>query len=387
MMYLLRSGSRNSFNHDGKDVRWYKNFRKLFGVSLPHMDTVDSVMERIDECVLEKLKVQLIRVLLSKRIFHKFKRQGSFIISIDGTGLFSFASKPYKSCPYKSSKNGKVTYHQGVVEAKLVCSNGMSISICTEFVNNEDGQTKQDCEYKATLRLMEKLKKYFVRLPMTIVLDGLYAKQPIIQTIKANRWDFHIVWKDKTLYKQQDQLEAFRKQGKVITKYRTHVVNAQTRVEYEYEYISEPMKYKDIALYYIAVKECHISIKDGNKTEEKVQTWKYLSSIKADDASIRMLIESARLRWKVENEGFNTQKNHGFALHHKMNRTNLIAMKNYYQALQIAHLIDQLITLCKNTTVAMYGSIIKFWQYVCSELRILPDLDIDPIGIKINLRY
>ena len=57
---------------------------------MPHMDTVDQVMERIDETLMERLKVELIRVLLGKRVFHKFKRQGKFIISIDGTGVFKF---------------------------------------------------------------------------------------------------------------------------------------------------------------------------------------------------------------------------------------------------------------------------------------------------------
>ena len=41
---------------------------------------------------------------------------------------------------------------------------------------------------------------------------------------------------------------------------------------------------------------------------EKITTKKYLSSIKADDATIRMLIEIVKLRWKVENEGFNALK-------------------------------------------------------------------------------
>lgn len=386
-MYLLRCGSRNSFNNDGRDVQWDKNFKQLFGVRMPHMDTVDQVMERIDETLMERLKVELIRVLLGKRVFHKFKRQGKFIISIDGTGVFKFSELPYENCPHKTSKHAKLTYHQPVVEAKLVGSNGMSLSVCTEFVINEDGKTKQDCEYNATLRLMTKLKKSFSRLPITIVLDGLYAKQPIMQKIMDNGWDFHIVWKDKTLMGLQEQIGVFRKQEKVITKHRAHIINQKTRVEYCYEYLSKSLKHKGVHLYYLGVTETTINLIGDNKTEEKVSSWKFMSSVSPDDESIRMLIESARLRWKIENEGFNVQKNHGFALHHKMNRTNLTAIKNYYQALQIAHLLDQLITLCKNTSVHMYGSIIKFWQYVCSELRIKESLEIDTNPIKINLRY
>lgn len=354
---------------------------------MPHMDTVDQVLERLDETMMEKLKVQLIRVLLNKRVFHKYKKQGKFIISLDGTGVFKFSELPYENCPHKTSKNGKLTYHQPVVEAKLVGSNGMNLSLGTEFVINEDGQTKQDCEYKATLRLLDKLKKSYKRLPMTIVLDGLYAKNPIMRTITDNKWDFHIVWKDKTLMAQQDEIEALGTQQKVKTKHRTQVINAKTRIEYHYEYLSEPLRHKDADLYYLGVTETTITLTGDNETEEEVSKWKFMSSLLPDDGSIRILIESARLRWKIENEGFNVQKNHGFALHHKMNRNNITAIKNYYQALQIAHLIDQLITLCKNTTVHTYRTVILFWQYVCSELRILENFNIETIPIKINLRY
>ncbi len=70
-------------------------------------------------------------------------------------------------------------------------------------------------------------------------------------------------------------------------------------------------------------------------------------------------------------------------MHHKMYSKSIAAIKNYYQVLQIAHLIDQLITLCKNTTVHIYGTIIKYWEQVCSEIKILEDLDIESVH-KIN---
>lgn len=46
---------------------------------------------------------------------------------------------------------------------------------------------------------------------------------------------------------------------------------------------------------------------------------------------------------KIENEGFNDQKNQGYALEHKFSRVSFPAMKNYYQCLQIAHIINQLV--------------------------------------------
>jgi hypothetical protein len=52
--------------------------------------------------------------------------------------------------------------------------------------------------------------------------------------------------------------------------------------------------------------------------------------------------QTGRLRWKIENEGFNTQKNLGHNLEHRYSRTDFNAVKNYYQCMQIAHLIEQL---------------------------------------------
>lgn len=44
----------------------------------------------------------------------------------------------------------------------------------------------------------------------------------------------------------------------------------------------------------------------------------------------------------MENEGFNTQKNGGYAMQHKYSRHHPMAQRNYYHFMQIAHLINQL---------------------------------------------
>jgi hypothetical protein len=41
--------------------------------------------------------------------------------------------------------------------------------------------------------------------------------------------------------------------------------------------------------------------------------------------------------------GFNSQKNHGYYLGQKFSRTDFTATQNYYQRLQIAHMINQLV--------------------------------------------
>ena len=51
--------------------------------------------------------------------------------------------------------------------------------------------------------------------------------------------------------------------------------------------------------------------------------------------------EGGRLRWKIENEGFNVQKNGGYNLEHAYTK-NEHGSKIYYLPVQIAHLLMQL---------------------------------------------
>ncbi len=49
------------------------------------------------------------------------------------------------------------------------------------------------------------------------------------------------------------------------------------------------------------------------------------------------------------------QKNHGYALEHQYARSSWLAAKNYYQCLQIAHLINQLLVLSQTFQQHLIG--------------------------------
>jgi hypothetical protein len=57
---------------------------------------------------------------------------------------------------------------------------------------------------------------------------------------------------------------------------------------------------------------------------------------------IELSNQGGRLRWKIENEGFNVQKNGGYALEHIYTHHPLSA-KVFYLLLQLAHTLAQLI--------------------------------------------
>ena len=46
------------------------------------------------------------------------------------------------------------------------------------------------------------------------------------------------------------------------------------------------------------------------------------------------------MRWRIENEGFNTQKKHGYYLEHLYSQ-NYWALKNHYYLIQTGHMLGQ----------------------------------------------
>ncbi len=73
--------------------------------------------------------------------------------------------------------------------------------MATELVKTPLGQEyeKQDCELKAIVRLSEKIKQMYPRLPIVIAADGLYPNDNVFKTCASDGWRFIITFKDGNL--------------------------------------------------------------------------------------------------------------------------------------------------------------------------------------------
>jgi hypothetical protein len=67
----------------------------------------------------------------------------------------------------------------------------------------------------------------------------------------------------------------------------------------------------------------------------------FLTDLPINLTNCESTVEDGRRRWRIENEGFNQQKNHGYNLKHTFCE-NYNAMKVHYFLIQIAHIIGQL---------------------------------------------
>ena len=77
------------------------------------------------------------------------------------------------------------------------------------------------------------------------------------------------------------------------------------------------------------------------KGEVKVTTFQWITNIKITQGNAIKIAETGRLRWKIENQGFNRQKNWQADITHACS-WNENALKNHYLMQQISDFIKQL---------------------------------------------
>lgn len=100
------------------------------------------------------------------------------------------------------------------------------------------------------------------------------------------------------------------------------------------------------------------------------------------------IVKTGRQRWKIENQGFNVQKNHGYFIEHSFSK-DYNAMKNHYLLAQIAHIIRQLM----ENGIEIFRKYKKTLKNISFELleifrnRILSKNEIEEIYSKCQIRF
>jgi hypothetical protein len=90
----------------------------------------------------------------------------------------------------------------------------MTIPLMSEFLTYAQSDTdadKQDCERNAFKRLARRLKAEFKRLPIMVLLDGLYPNGPVVEICRRNNWQFMTVLQDKSLISVWEEYEGLKK--------------------------------------------------------------------------------------------------------------------------------------------------------------------------------
>ena len=341
LMFLCRLGARRQIGILLRNGPSAGKLSALFGVEgFPHGDTLNYLFRRLDPESVQEVVTDMTERLIRKKVLYPYRLLGrSFVVAVDGTGILTY---PRRHCPHclTQTQNGKTTYFHKVLEAKLITPHGFSFSLMSEFIENvEEEMTKQDCELRAFYRLAKRLKMRFPRLPIVLSLDGLYAGGPTFALCRELGWKFMIVLKDRDLPSVNEEFHAL---AKLQRENRLKWQAGNQSVQQSFRWVTD-IGYidSDKREHLLSVLECLETRKDA-RGQEKTTKFQWVTNLRlTQNRVVEIANNGGRIRWKIENEGFNVQKRGGYGLEHAYS-DDPTATKIFYFLLQIAHLLHQL---------------------------------------------
>lgn len=359
-LFLLRLGSKRDIKYKLSTEDFLKNLctiTNIYDDKTAHHDTVEYFLERLEPEQLYKVRYMMANRLIRSKCLNKFRLLDSyFMIAIDGTGHLVYKERHCPHCLTKKKDGEILYYYHNVLEAKLVTGSGLAISVETEFICNNDGTTKQDCELRAFYRMVKRLKGRFPQLKICLLLDSLYAASPVMDILKRYNWKYITTFKRGSM---PERYEEFLKLKNLCPENEIEIAN--DKLSQKYGWVND-IDHKGNFFDVLELEESGI---------DKQTRFVWLTNFKIGKNNITKIARGGRLRWKIENEGFNVQKNRGFNLEHPYSQ-NEIAMKNFYLLLQIAYIISQLMekgSLLKDKIEKVFGSVSNVFEQLLEDLR------------------
>ncbi|MFZ5688884.1 MAG: transposase family protein [Bacillota bacterium] len=358
LLFIFQYNSRREANRELSCPGISDTLRSVFPEvdSIPHMDTLARLLESIPADNLEDILGTTVRKLLRKKKLKAFLVEKHYVVAIDGTQKFTRTVPFAPEALHRKSRN-----YVYILEAALVCPQGIVVPLLAEFCENQDSQEKQDCELKAFHRLAPRLKKLMGKLPLLIVADGLYPNGPVMQICRKNNWDFMIVLPSNCLKSVWE--DAFGIHQLEPEQTRTQQWGDRTQVfwwanELSYVWQDAENKHHRLVL--------HVVVCNETWGENEQATWAWVSGTPLTRKNvINRCNRAARHRWGIE-ENFLIEKRHGYNYEHPFSY-DWNALKGWHALMRLAHLINILtlhtVALWETVqTLGMRGTLRFLWQ-------------------------
>ena len=362
LVFVFQYGSRRAANAEITRPMFEHNLRLLFPQleSLPHSDTLFRLLCRIDVQAIEQAHIALVNQLIRNKKFSRYLINNCYPIGIDGTQKIAFSDlwdehllqrRIGPKVDPDSEEKQRYQYYVYVLEASLCFRNGMVIPLMSEFLQYEEGageQRKQDCESKAFHRLAARIKKAFPRLPILLLLDGLYPNGPIMQRCRDYHWDFMIVLKDGSLPTVWEEYHSLRHEQEDDRRQqdwgeRRQLFEWVNAIRYEYG----PNAKKFLDIHVVLCREQWEEVDPETLqivTKHSKHAWISSRPLSRLNVHTRCNL-GARYRWGIEGT-FLVEKHQGYSYEHAFAK-NWNAMKGYHYLMRLAHLINTLARFSK----------------------------------------
>jgi len=366
----MKLGSRRRIRFKFHTAGCRDNLNRLAGTHLDavaYPTTLGDLLVQLDPGPLSRIPAQVLRDIIRQRGLERWRLLDRwYLVVFDATGIRHYHKRHCEHCltqtvtttDSKGKPVAKTLYYHLVLAAKLVTSSGLAFPIASEFVENPGPDPDvQDCELKAFYRLAPQVKALFPQLPICVLLDSKYAGEPTFALCDQFRWQYLIVFKEGSMPATFAEFETL----KTLTPEQTRQAVYEGAPQ-QHHWVND-VDYNGRKLH---VLEC-VETRDLQTTR---RVW--ISSLRVTAKNcVKLANAGGRQRWKIENQGFNIQKNGGYNLEHPYSQ-DYTGMKNFYVLLQLGHFLSQLMehgSLIKPVLLKLYGSLRDFTEALREEFR------------------
>jgi len=384
-MMLLQDPSLLEFQRRIEDKKQFSNLSNVFQVqSVPKDTQMRQSLDQIPTNLLNPIFSDWFQRLQRGKHLEQYKfLDRYYLVPVDGSQYFSSNTIQCSGCLQANSKSGTRYYHQ-ILQAVIVHPDMRQVlPLAPEPIQNTDGNKKQDCEINAGKRIVANIRKQHPKLPIIIVGDGLYSKQPFVDAAKQSRMSFILVAKPddhKVLFEWVHELQALGDGDSL------ELTDKKGR-KHRYRWIN------NVPL-------------NGSKDADNVNFFQYelipknkvtyrnswVTDIAVDELNVVDLVKGGRARWKIENETFNTLKNQGYHIEHNYGHGSQHLSMNFFvlnlmafYMHQIFELTDRLYQRCrlKTSSRKAFFSLLRYtfqlllfrdWQHFLNFIHAPPDV-------------
>jgi hypothetical protein len=384
-LYLFQLGSRRQldFDLDAQDTHVLDNLNRLAQTeqtTRPVHDTLDYFLGHVRVQAFTDLRLHMVRRLIRMKALDAARLLGYLVVVVDGTGLLCFHRRHCEHCLVQRHEHTTLYLHQ-VLEAKMIGPAGVVLSVASEFIENADAaaaqgqgaeKIKQDCELKAFSRLAPQLKQAFPQAQLVLSGDSLFACGRVLDECFRRDWGFVLTFKEghlPALWQEYESLLPLCPRNRLDRQ-------QEDGTQQCYRWVHE-LSYTDSAGrgWHLHALEC-LETPPGAEPTRFV----WLTRLPVSAKTVEQIAQKGgRNRWKIENEGFNRQKNSGLNLEHVYS-IDPEKWKAYYYLLQIAFILVQLLErgsllrrlaeqADKPTAVALFGSLKNIARRLLESIR------------------
>jgi len=317
-IFYFQNKSWLSFQNSMKSLKGNSNATTIFKIEdIPSDNHIRNILDKIKPQSFKKVYDDTIMIIEQIGILKQFIFMKEYlIIALDATCYHSSKKIHCDHCQTKTdSKTGEVSYFHNAITPTIVHPKlKKAIALFQEFISNEDGQEKQDCEVNASKRWLDSfnlLKLLRKKYKLIILGDDLYSRVPMINKIIEKGYSYILVCKETSHSFLYEQIEMIKNSGHCNT-YKSFKIHNGKKQFFTYSWENELAinNSKDS----IDINWCELII--TNLDGKKLHCFSFVTDIKITKDNIEDIILAGRTRWKIENENNNTLKTKGYHLDH-----------------------------------------------------------------------